>query len=173
MASSAREDAERIHVASCPRVHVGLDQLASPIVAERAERRLLAPLGQPLVDGLAGALQGAVDRSDRRLQRLRHPSGREAEHLAQKEDGALRGREVLERRDERELNRLALLVARLGRRVAVQRRERRIREGIQPGRLDERLADVADGVARGAVLDRKHRAGRRAIASMQTLVAIR
>jgi hypothetical protein len=42
---------------------------------------LLALLGEALVDGPAGALQGAVHWRDGRLERLRHLAGGEAEHM--------------------------------------------------------------------------------------------
>ena len=145
-------------------------QLASPIVAERAERRLLA-VGQPLVDGLAGALQGAVDRSDRRL-RASATSGREAEHLAQKEDGALRGR-VLERRDERELNRLALLGSASGAELPCSVASAGSGKGSSQVDSTSGSPTSPMGSLAGPYSTGSDRAGRRAIASMQTLVAIR
>ena len=119
VASSASIATTVVDVAPLPRVHVALHDLAQPLVAERAQGGLLALLGKPLVDRLAGALQGAVHRGDGRLERLGDLAGREAEHLAQDQHGALVGRQVLERRDERQLDALALLVARLGRGKAV------------------------------------------------------
>src|SRR5215204_5443168 len=42
-------------------VDVAVDDLAQALVVERTEHRLLAAVGKPFVDGLVGALQGAVD----------------------------------------------------------------------------------------------------------------
>ena len=111
----------------------------SALVAERAQRRLLALLGEPLVDGLVRALQGAVDRRRRRLERVGDLAAREAEHVAQDQHGALARRQVLERGDERELDALALLVASLGRGEAVLEAEPLVRVRLDPDRLDERL----------------------------------
>ena len=88
--------------------------------------------------GCAGALQRAVDGGDRRLERLRDLPGREAEHLAKDQHRALVGRQVLKRGDERELHGLALLVAGLGRGVAVLEAERLVRVRLDPDRLDQR-----------------------------------
>ena len=104
----------RVHVAVLPRAHVGPDQLLDALVAEQAERRLLALLGKLLLDGLAGALERAVHRRDGGVERLRHLVRREAEHLAQDQHRALVRGQVLERRDERQLDALAQLVARAG-----------------------------------------------------------
>jgi hypothetical protein len=76
---------------------------------------------------LRGALQGAVHGCDRRPERLRDLLGGETEHLPKNEHGALPRREVLERRDERQLDGLALLVASLGRGIAVLDAERLVR----------------------------------------------
>jgi hypothetical protein len=59
-------------------------------------------------------LQGAVDGSSGGLQELGDLSGPEAEHICEQERRALPGRKVLKRRDEGELDGLALLVARPG-----------------------------------------------------------
>ena len=107
---------DRVDVAALHRVDVALARSPrSSRVAERAQRRLLALLGQPLVERLAGALQRAVDRGDRRVERLGDLACREAEHVAQDQHRALARRELLERGDERQLDALALLVARLRR----------------------------------------------------------
>ena len=110
-ASSVSMRQHRIDVALLQRLGVGLDQLGQLLVAELAQRRLLALLGKLVVDRLAGALQRAVHRCGRGLQRLRDLARREAEHLAQDQRGALVGRQVLQRGDERQLDALALLVA--------------------------------------------------------------
>ena len=125
------------------------------LVAERAQRLLLALLGQLLLDRRAGALERAVDRGDAGVERLAGLLRRESEHLAQDQDGALVGGEQLEGRDERELDRLALLVARVGRGVAVLDAEGLVGVGLDPDRLDHRLADAAVRVGRRAVVDRQ------------------
>ena len=60
-----------VDVAARHRVHVVLDDLAHALVAQRAQRLVLALLGELVVDRLARALQRAVDRRDRRLEQLR------------------------------------------------------------------------------------------------------
>src|SRR5207302_8518575 len=60
----------------------------------------------------------------------------EAEHVAQDQHRALARRQVLERRHERQLHALALLVAGLGRGVAVC--DRVVWIGLDPHRLHER-----------------------------------
>ena len=61
--------------------------------------------------------------------------------------------------DEGELDALALLVARLGRGVALPDAERLVRVGLDPDRLDQGLARVAVRVGGGAVVDRQHPLG--------------
>jgi hypothetical protein len=70
-----------------------------------------------------------VDGGGRRVELLGDLAGREAEYVAQDQYRPLRGSETLQRGDERQLDALALLVARL----------RRQRVGLQPERLGERL----------------------------------
>jgi hypothetical protein len=71
----------------------------------------------------------AVDGGGRRVELLGDLAGREAEDIAQDQHGALRGDEVLQCGDERQLDALAFLVACL----------RRQWVGLQPERLAERL----------------------------------
>src|SRR5215210_3863681 len=73
-----------------------LHDVPNALVAERAHGRLLTLLGQAFVDGFPGALEGAVHRRDRGLERLRDLLGGETEHLAQNQDGVLSRRQVLE-----------------------------------------------------------------------------
>jgi hypothetical protein len=73
---------------------------------------LLARVGHLPRSGLPGALQGAVDRGDRGVQQLGGFARREVEHLAQQQSRALARGQVLEHRDEGELDALALLVPR-------------------------------------------------------------
>ena len=99
------------HVAGGHRLGVGGDDLPGAGVTELTQGGGLAAPADPLLDRGAGPLQGAVDGGHRGLERLPHLGGGEAEHLAQDEDGALAGRQLLHRGDEGELQRLALLGA--------------------------------------------------------------
>ena len=132
-----------VDVGALPGVDEALDDLAQALVVQRAEQRLLAALGKPLVHRLVGALQRAVDPGRRRLERLGDLARREAEHVAEDEHGALTRRQVLERRDEGELDALALLVPRLRAGEPFLEAERshpdraaprRSRPGARPGR---------------------------------------
>src|SRR5487761_1838550 len=76
--------------------------------------RLLALPRQPLVDSLVSALQGAVDRHGRRFERGGGFAGREAEHVAEYQPGALPRGRVLEGRDEGELDAFELFITGLG-----------------------------------------------------------
>jgi hypothetical protein len=80
----------------------------------------------------------------------------EAEHLSQDEDRALRGRKVLERGDERELDALALLVACLGLTGAALGREKVIRVGLEPDGLDDGICRRHARVRGRSVVDRQH-----------------
>ena len=148
-----------LDVAPLPGLDVGVDDLAEAVVAERAQRLLLALLGQPVVDRLARArcsalfTEAVVVSSD-----LGGLLGGEAEHLAQDQHGALVGRQVLERGDERQLDALALLVAGLGAGEPVLEPEVLVGVGLDPHRLDQRLARAAVRVGGGAVVDRAARA---------------
>ena len=82
-------------------------------------------------------------------QRARHLAGAETQHLAQEQDGALVGREVLHRGDERQFQRLVLLVGRLGSRAAGRDSDGLVGVWLEPGRLHGRQA------GRGARLGRR------------------
>ena len=133
-----------VDVAVLPRLDVLAGQLAQALVAERAQRGLLARLREPFVDRLVGALERAVDGGRRRLERLGDLGAREAEHVAQDQHRALARRQQLQRGDERELDALALLV------LGVHH------VGLDPHGLDERLGDGVVRVAGGAVVHRQH-----------------
>jgi hypothetical protein len=120
-----KQGEDGVDVGLLPGLDEALGDLSDALVPERAERLLLAALGQPLVHRAVGALQDAVDGVGRGVEGLAHLAGREPEHVAQDEHGALARREVLERRDECELDALALLVARIG----------RLGVGLEPGDL--------------------------------------
>ena len=98
-----------VDVGALEGVDVPVDDLAQALVVERAKHRLLAALGKALVHRLVGALQCAVDPGRRRLQCRGHLPRREAEHVAEDEHGALARGQVLERRDEGELDASRLL----------------------------------------------------------------
>ena len=83
----------------------------------------------------------------------------ESEHLAEDEHRALPRRQVLQCRDEGKLDGLALLVASLGRRVAVRDAQPLVRVRLDPHRLDERLAGIPLRGGRRAVVDRKNALG--------------
>ena len=69
---------------------------------------------QPRAHGRTGALQRAVHRRDRHLQNPGHLLRRPVEHVAQDQDGSLPGGQVLEGREEGELDGLARDRRRLG-----------------------------------------------------------
>jgi hypothetical protein len=116
-------------------------------------------LRQPFAYRLVRALQGAVDRDGRRVEGLGGFAGREAEHVANNQCGALSCRQVLERRDEGELDTLELLIA--GVRAGQPARQRKpvIRIGFQPHRFGHGLGQAAVGVGFGRVVDREHSLG--------------
>ena len=140
---------DRADVAALPGGDELADQHAQALVPERAQRRLLALAGEALVDGLVRALERAVDRGGRRLQRLGDLGAREAEHLAEDQHRALARGQVLERGDERELDALALLVGEAG--VAGRARPTAARR--------HRLAEPVVRVGGRAVVDREHELG--------------
>src|SRR5947208_3619704 len=76
-------------------------------------------IGELLVSCLAGALQGAVDRGDSRLECVGDLCRRETEHFAKDQHSALIRGEMLERRYERQLDALAQLIPRLWRSEAI------------------------------------------------------
>ena len=110
---------DRADVARLAGVDEALHDRADPLVPERARRGELTRLRDAFVDRLAGALQRAVDRRRAGAQQLGDLVSREAENLAQDEHRALASREVLQGRDEGQLERFALLVTSLRRSVAV------------------------------------------------------
>jgi hypothetical protein len=96
-----------------------------------------------------GTLERAVDRVRVRVERGCGLRAAVPEHVAQDQDRALLSRKVLKRRDERELDALALLVAHVG-----------ARERLDPHRLGQRLGGFGVGVGgRRLVVDRQHPLG--------------
>ena len=143
---------DRVDVAALPGVHV------APRRA-RAGRRRRASAASAAGSARAAARRPSLARrwsalltdGDGRLERLRHLARGEAEHLAQDQHRALVRRQVLKRGDEGELDALALLVARLGRGVAVLERRALVGVGLDPGRLDQRPPGPSCGSAAGCV----------------------
>jgi hypothetical protein len=92
---------------------------------------------QSIFQSRAGALQGAFDRRLAGFEHVGDLGGVVAEHVAQHERGALAGRQVLEGDDERELDGLPGLVARLGLLGAVgDLLEQHVGVGLNPDRLN-------------------------------------
>ena len=88
------------------------------------------------------------------------PPCREAEHIAQDERRPLARRQVLQGRDERQLERLAALEASLGARRPVCDPDRLIGVGLDPQLLRQRPFRLADlGWRRRTVVDRQHALG--------------
>ena len=83
------------------------------------------------------------------------PRARSVACLAQDQDRPLARRQLLHRRDEGELERLELLVAGVGRGVAVLDLQRLVRVGLEPDLLADRVARGLVGIGRGPVLDRQ------------------
>ena len=164
---------DRVDVGALPGGDEAVDDLAQPAVAERAQRRLLAARREALVDGLVRALQRAVDRRGRRVEGRRDlpaPRSRARRAGSARRAGAPAGAAA---RDERELDALALLVARLGPGRRVAEPEALVREGLDPDRLDERLGGRIVRVGRRARSRPAARAWAAArSARRQTLVAI-
>ena len=93
---------------------VALHDLAELVVAKRAQGGLLALLGQAIVHGLARALKGAVHGRHRGLERRPTISCAEKPSTSRRISTARWfGGQQLKRGDERELDALALFVARL------------------------------------------------------------
>jgi hypothetical protein len=144
-----------LYVVSLPGVDVALHGRAQPLVPYRPRGLLLASLRQPLVDRGPGALEGAVHRGDRVVERDRRLPGGEAQHLPQQKHGPLLRWQHLKRRDESEFDRLPPLAAGLRDPAAVLDRQGLRGLGLPPGRLDRRFADALVGVGRRWVVDRQ------------------
>ena len=150
---------ERVDVAALPSIDVAIDDRPHRLVSQRAQRGLLALLGDALGDRRARALQGTVDRRDRRLQRLGDLGCGEAEHLALDQHSALGRGQVLESRDKRQLHALAALVAGMRSRESVLHAQDFVRVGLDPDRLDHRFARPGVGLGGRSVVDRQHPLG--------------
>jgi len=102
-------------------------------VGRVGQRRLLAFEGVR-VERCACALERGFDRLRRRLEDRGGFVGVEAEHVAQHERCALLRRQLLQRDDERELDRFALLVACFRSGSGIRKCAVRVR--LEPARLD-------------------------------------
>src|SRR5262249_38977881 len=90
--------------------------------------------GEPASEGGAGSFEGAGDRLEGRVEQGGDLGRREAEHVAQDEDGYLAGRQQLQSRDEGQGDGLGLLVAGFG---AEGGGQGRVGEGLEPDDLTE------------------------------------
>ena len=120
-----------------------------------------------------GHAAGAVHRRDAGVERVAGLLCGEAEHFAEDQHRALVRRQQLKRGDEGEFDGLALLVAGVGRGVAVLDTQGLVGVGLDPDRLDHRFADAAVRIGGRPVVDQEDPLGRRSIASSEVLVAIR
>src|SRR5215211_7594315 len=103
-----RDDA--VDVATLDGVGKAPDQLA--LAGGVRQRRAIAVGGRKRPpERRPGPLQGILDRGLARIEDVCDLGGAEAEHVAQRERGALAGRQVLKGADERQLDRLPGLVA--------------------------------------------------------------
>jgi hypothetical protein len=131
-------------------------ELLLPRVGDGPQHCFPALLRQPFLDGVTGAEECAVNRCDRGLERLCRLLGGKAEHVAQNEYGPLTGGEVLQHGYEGELERLAPLVASLGRRVAVRAAERLLRVRLDPRSDRQRLFGRGARTRPRPIIDRRH-----------------
>ena len=145
--------------------HVALDKLAQSLVTDGTQRRLLAVGGQPLLDRRVRALQRAVHRRGRRVERRGDLARGEPEHVTQEQHCPLARRQVLERGDERELD--SSRAARSG-----PRAEPSV-TASEPHRLDQRPLGSIVRIAGRPVVDGKQALGRRSIILRHTFVAMR
>src|SRR5262249_22978428 len=128
---------DRRHVSLIPCLEVALDEIAEAPVADGAQRRLLAACGEPLVRGLTGALQEAVDGGGGGAERRGDLGWCEPENVAEQEDRSLAARQVLEGGDEGQFDALAPLIAGLWRGGPVLDPEGVVGVGRQPNWLPQ------------------------------------
>ncbi len=128
---------ERVHVVALERVDVASEERAL-LGVHRTQRLGVGDLGR--LDRRVGALQGAVDRRDRRLEQLGDLGGLPAEDVTQHEHRTLLRRQVLERGDEGDADRLARL-GHLGG-VAVDRQHAVVGDRQDPRGLGQGLTEV-------------------------------
>lgn len=121
---------QRRHVVPLEGRHVAVQQLALLVVQRVGHGRRGRPV-VPLGEGRPGPLERAVDRRDRRAEQLGDLTGPPGQHLAQDQHRPLLGRQLLQRRHERQPHRL-LGHGRLGR-VLHRGQHARVGHGFQPG----------------------------------------
>ena len=95
---------QSVHVVALERVDVASQQLA---VGDPSGCRRRSPARGPRLQRRPGPLQRAVDRRHRGVEQLGDLGRLPAQHLAQDQHGALARRQVLQRGDERQPDRLA------------------------------------------------------------------
>ena len=146
----AQQRGERGHVVALERVHVAFEQRAL-LRVERPQRLAVGDIRR-LHRGVR-PLERAVHRRDRRLEQLGDLGRLPAEDVAQHQDRPLLRRQMLERRDEREPDRLPRL-GHLGG-VAAFRHDPIVGHRQHPGGLGQRLTHQRDvGVLCGPEVDR-------------------
>ena len=149
-ASAARS---RVSASTSPLAHASTYRSTSvrtPRLPSARSTSCWLRVGQALCDRLPCALKRTVHGRDGGVERLGHLLRGEPEHLPQDQHRALVPREVLQRRDEGELHGLALLVAGVGRGIAVGEGERVVRIRLHPDGLGERRARIGVRVGRSA-----------------------
>ena len=159
---------QRVHVVALERVDVAREQLArasSSSGCTGSSREVARRERRP------GALERAVDRGDARLEQL-GDLGAFHQHLTQDQHRALPRRQVLQRRDEGQPDRLARdRRPRPGRRRPARRM--RVRDGLDPRHLGERVRSRRPVRRAGPRSIGRARRCRPFSMSRQTLVAIR
>ena len=139
---------------------------------KEAERPLLIRIGVAARQALPGPLQRAGHRRHRRTRLAGDLGGGESEHLSQQQRRPLRCWQRLQRRDEGELQALALVVAGLRRRRRSAPAQLAVGVGLHPCRLGQRSARPAPRHHRRAVGNGSSRRERRSATSSAALVAI-
>ena len=124
-----------IHVAALPRTYVSPDGFADAVLAEGAQRGLLALGGSRSATALRARWRALFTEASLVSRASAASRAEKPEHLAQDERRPLVRRQVLEGGDEGELDALADLVAGLRRRVGLLRRELIVRIGLEPDGL--------------------------------------
>ena len=140
--------------------HERLDVVRLERLDVPAEQRLLLGIDPGGVDGLgidlghggSGPLERAVDRGDRGVQQFGDLDRLPTQHLPQDQHGALAGRQVLERGDEGQADRLAGLGELGG--VRDRRKHPGIGDGLNPGVLGQHGAERRSRAGRSFELHR-------------------
>jgi hypothetical protein len=147
-----QEIQQRRQVGALPGGHQGLHQLAPAIGAEGVQLGSLGRVRHPLHDRLPGALQRAVHGGRGRVEDARDLGGGELQHLTQDQNRPLGAREVLQRRDEGQLDAFPAQVARL--RIAAAGLV--VHPRLEPDGAGHRLAEIVGVPPRRSVVGRQH-----------------